>query len=42
MIRLALILALLAPKALSACAKKGEPSAPSDRPSTFPRKYPSQ
>jgi hypothetical protein len=38
--RALLILALLTPLALSACAKKGEPSPPSGVPSTYPRTYP--
>lgn len=40
MTRLLLILALLAPLALAACAKKGEPNPPEGAPSTYPRKYP--
>jgi len=38
--RALLILALLAPLALSACGKKADPGPPSDRPSNYPRKYP--
>ncbi|MFY7959058.1 MAG: hypothetical protein ACOVVK_03190 [Elsteraceae bacterium] len=40
MTRALLILALLAPLALAACAKKGEPNPPEGAPSTYPRKYP--
>lgn len=41
-LKFGLLLAVLAPLALSACGKRAEPLPPAGTDSTYPRKYPTQ